>query len=299
MKKQTRKKILLAVDGSDSSLDAVRYVSKIHPFQKTDVVLFNVLSKIPESYWDLEKEPGLKYRIREVRAMEKQEEKNTREFMGKASKVLWRSGFPKDSVKVNIHERKKGIARDIINESELGYSCVVVGRKGMSALKDMVLGSVPAKLIEKLSFIPLTVVGKNPRPGSALLALDGSENSMRIVGYVENALGGPDFKVTLIHVIRSKDTEYLEKVEKSIRGVFDEAKTRLIKSGFESSQITTKIITGAHSRAGAIIKEAKEGGYGTIIVGRRGLSKVQEFFMGRVSSKVIQLAKGHAVWVVS
>ena len=263
------------------------------------MVLFNVFSKIPESYWDLEKEPGLKYRIRKVRALEKQEEKDIREFMEKAGKVLWRGGFPKDSVKVNIHEREKGIARDIVKESELGFSCVVVGRKGMSALKDMVLGSVPTKVIEKSSFIPLVVVGKNPRSGSALLALDGSENSMRIVDYVENALSGPDFKLTLIHVIRSKGTEYLEGVEKDMKGVFDEAKTRLIKSGFESSQITTKIITGAHSRAGAIIEEAKEGGYGTIVIGRRGLSKVQEFFMGRVSSKVIQLAKGHAVWVVS
>ena len=101
--------------------------------------------------------------------------------MEKAEKVLWGGGIPKDSVKINIHGREKGIDRDILKESELGYRCVVVGRKGMNPLKDLVLGSVPAKLIEKLSSIPLVVVGKNPRPGSALLALDGSENSRGIV----------------------------------------------------------------------------------------------------------------------
>jgi len=35
------------------------------------------------------------------------------------------------------------------------------------------------------------------------------------------------------------------------------------------------------------------------VVGRRGLSKIQEFFMGRVSSKVVQLAGAQTVWVVS
>ena len=53
------------------------------------------------------------------------------------------------------------------------------------------------------------------------------------------------------------------------------------------------------TKSDAIVKEANEGGYGTIVVGRRGLSRVREFFIGRVSMKVIQLARKHAVWVVS
>jgi hypothetical protein len=46
------------------------------------------------------------------------------------------------------------------------------------------------------------------------------------------------------------------------------------------------------------MEEATKGGYGTIVVGRRGVSKVYEFLMGRVSNKVIQMAKDQAVWVV-
>ena len=59
------------------------------------------------------------------------------------------------------------------------------------------------------------------------------------------------------------------------------------------------MITGVVSRAGAIVDEARHGGYGTVVIGRRGISKVEEFFMGRVSSKVINLAKDLSVWVVS
>jgi hypothetical protein len=79
--------------------------------------------------------------------------------------------------------------------------------------------------------------------------------------------------------------------EREIEDVFDQVKKRLKKSGFQSNQIKTKIITGVHSRAGAIVEEARLGNYGTIVVGRRGLSNVQEFSMGRVSNKIIQLAQ--------
>ena len=47
-----------------------------------------------------------------------------------------------------------------------------------------------------------------------------------------------------------------------------------------------------------ILQEAKEGGYGTIVMGRRGLSKVHEFLLGRVTTKVLQRAEKFAVWIV-
>jgi nucleotide-binding universal stress UspA family protein len=46
------------------------------------------------------------------------------------------------------------------------------------------------------------------------------------------------------------------------------------------------------------LEEARNNGYGTIVMGRRGISGVQEFFMGSVSSKVLQNATGMAVWIV-
>jgi nucleotide-binding universal stress UspA family protein len=44
--------------------------------------------------------------------------------------------------------------------------------------------------------------------------------------------------------------------------------------------------------------KAREEGYGTIVVGRRGLSRVHEFCMGRVSNKLIQMGREQAVWVI-
>lgn len=296
---QKNKKLLLAVDGSDYALGAVRYVSNILSPRNTEVVMFHVHSKIPESYWDLEREASPSWRVNEVRAWEREYEKTLRAYMEKVKGIPQRAGFPEDSIKLKVPKREKGIARDIVMEAKGGYDCVVVGRRGMSKLKDLVMGSVSTKLTERLDFVPLIVVGKEPHPKAMLLALDGSENSMRAVDFVGDMVGGDNREVGLIHVIRGENKSLLKEERERINTVFDEARTRLIKSGFKSYQIKTRIITGAHSRAGAIFQEAKSKGYGTIVVGRKGLSKVREFFMGRVSNKVIHMAKKHAVWVVN
>ncbi len=298
MTEQAKKRILLAVDGSDNALEIVRYVGKIPAFRQMEIVLFNVHSKIPEGYWDLERNSSVGWRMSEARAWDKEREKAIQEYMQKAEKILWRAGFPKESVKVKIHNRKRGFARDIAKEAERDYDGVLVGRKGMSNLKDLVLGSIATKLIGKISFVPILVVGKKPQAGSVLLALDASENAMRAVVYVGGLLGGSDFEVRLIHVIRSDNPEYVNEKKMEMNGVFDEAKGVLIESGFSPNRITTKIITGVRSRAAAVAQEAKDGGYGTIVVGRRGLSRVRDFLMGCVSNKLINLAKNHAVWVV-
>jgi len=307
-----KNQILVALDGSDHALEAIRYVSKITSFKKMQAVLFHVYTKLPEFYRDRETGRQFDHRmIREIEALEMRQEAVIQKYMQKATQILVDAGSPSDAVEKKLQVERKGIARDIINAAKDQYSAVVVGRKGVSDLAGLVLGDVTTKLIEKMDFVPLLVVGKAPKPGKILLAWDGSEGAMRAVDYVGATLGGSDLEVTLAHVIRGEEAmktgyhlflpskQYIEKAKDEISVTLDEAKGRLIKSGFEPNQVSTEIITGAYSRAVAIFEKAKDEGYGTIVVGRRGLSKVREFFMGRVSNKLIQLAQAHAVWVVN
>ena len=57
-----------------------------------------------------------------------------------------------------------------------------------------------------------------------------------------------------------------------------------------------KLYTGMHR---FFVTLARMEGFKTIVIGRRGLSRLQQFFMGRVSKKVVYLARGLAVWVVN
>ena len=299
MTDKTKRKILLAVDGSENSLEIVRYAAKIPAFREMVTVLYNIHSNIPEGYLDLEKNSSAVWRTGEAKAWEKEHDRIIQGCMRKAENILQHAGFPKESVVVKIHNRKQGFARDIVNEAKRGYDGILVGRKGMTNPKNLLLGSIATKLIEKISFIPVVLVGENPKTGSVLLALDGSDNAARAVDYVGKILGDSDYAVRFIHVIRSDTPEYVEAKKMEISRVFDEAKAALEASGFDPERITTKVITGVRSRAAAVALEAREGGYGTIVAGRRGLSKVRDFLMGRVSNKLIHLAKNHAVWIIN
>jgi nucleotide-binding universal stress UspA family protein len=309
----TKTRILVAVDGSDYALNAVRYAGKVLPPQTVEVVLFHVAEKIPSVFWDLGKSREFHMKASQVTAWALQQEKAIHDYMEKARKILLDSGLPSEFIKDTIQEKKVGIARDILAESKKKYDAVAVGRRGVSKLKDLVLGSISTKLIQNLSHVPVWVVGDQPQLGNILLAVDGSEGAYRAVDYVAKVMSGSSVPITLFYVVRGidhlpmgydqilspeLDEDWLTKARESITPVFAEARKRLTGARIPADRINTKIVTGAMSRAGAIVGEAENEGYGTIVMGRRGLTNISEFFMGRVSNKVIQLTRKTAVWVV-
>jgi nucleotide-binding universal stress UspA family protein len=122
---------------------------------------------------------------------------------------------------------------------------------------------------------------------------------MRAVTLAGRMLGESNSDITLAHVIRGDARDCLDEVKDKINEAFDEAAGRLIQAGVPRERIKTRTISGAQSRAAALVQKASQGDFGTIIMGRRGLSRVKEFFIGRVSNKVIQLVRDQAIWVVS
>ena len=311
MKNKSQKKVLLAFDGSEHAFHAINYVSKIAPFHKMKVVLFNVFSSVPEAYLDLEKDPLFSRSAPQVMAWQMQQKKEIQKSMDKAKQKLLHSGFFPDAVSIKIHNRKEGIARDIVKEAKNGYSAVIIGRRGTGTYKEIIVGSVAKKIVEKVAFLPVLMIGEIPPDDKFLVAVDSSENALEAVNYVAQMLGGFDFKINLFHAIRGDQSvhsgiahlffpkESLENAEAEATAIFDKAKRRLEEAGFTSDQINTKLVSGVPSRAEAIVKEAREGDYGTIVLGRRGLSKVQEFLLGRVSNKVIHIIRRRALWIVT
>lgn len=311
MTNSNRKKLLVALDGSDHSLETVRYVAKLLSSVDLEVVLFHVLREMDDALLDVGLNPLYRGSIAEIAAWDLTRRKKVEEHMHQAHQILAKSGL--NRVTINIHASTTGIARDILKESRKGYDAVVVGRKGLSNLRELILGSVAQKLIERVDHVPIWVVGRNGSPSKILLGLDGSEGSLKAVAHVGNMLGRSNSHITLLHVIRdignragksntavaAKDETWLAEVQHDIQPKLNAAASTLKSAGFHPEHVTTKIITGASSRAGAIVGEARRGEYGTIVVGRRGLSKVKDFFMGRVSNKILHMGKEVAVWVTS
>ncbi len=77
-----------------------------------------------------------------------------------------------------------------------------------------------------------------------------------------------------------------EELEKAGQGILDEAKNRLAAFKGKASYVEE---TG--NPAEIILAKEKETGVDSIVIGSRGLSGIEEFLLGSVSSKVSQYAK--------
>ena len=175
MNDSVREKILVANDGSEHSLQMVRYVSSIVDRNRFEVVLFHVVTRVPESFIDFEqKTSAYSYRLVSVETWEEQHHNAILEFMEKARTILLDAGFPSEAITLRIDDRKVGIARDIAAESKKGYAALVVGRRGLSDLKDFMLGSV-AEHVLGLVPVPVWIVGGDSPAARVLACLDGSE----------------------------------------------------------------------------------------------------------------------------
>jgi nucleotide-binding universal stress UspA family protein len=221
------------------------------------------------------------------------------------------AGYAPDSVEVRIQKRQIGIARDILREAEEGkYTAVVLRRRGVGAIESIVVGSVAEKLFAKLNFCPLIIAGQKEANDKLLIAIDGSPSSMKAVDFVAENVGGHGYGVGLLYVIRGfgslvpdnpdfmMPAENVHLAHDEMMRLFSDVKEKLVLAGFDETRIAEKIVTGVYSRAGAIVEAAEAGDYGAIVMGRKGLSRVQEFFMGRVSVKVIQGGRKFTVWMV-
>jgi nucleotide-binding universal stress UspA family protein len=309
-----RKKILVTVDGSEQTFEAVDYLSGVVSAQETEIVLFHVMSKVPESFWDWEKDPLVPKHLEHLKKWESEREGRIRNFMRRVREMLVEAGVPEYSVMISIQKVREGIARDIIMEADRGYDAVLIGRKGMGGAEKQFLGSVADKVAGKLSSGNVWLVDGTPRKGKILIAVDSSDSATRAVRHVAR-MATSHHGVGLLHVVRGISVSaegqeeifpegyrqrLLEEAESQIRPVFERASRRLAEvGGIRPEKVFTKIITGVASRAEAIYEEAVQGGYGTIVVGRKGLSRVEAFDMGRVTNKLSHRAKGLALWVVA
>jgi nucleotide-binding universal stress UspA family protein len=58
------------------------------------------------------------------------------------------AGIPGNRITVKIQVKKVGIARDIMLEAQEGkYNAIVVGRRGVSAIKEFMFGSISNKVV--------------------------------------------------------------------------------------------------------------------------------------------------------
>ena len=143
-----------------------------------------------------------------------------------------------------------------------------------------------------------------------LIAVDASDNARRAVSYVGQLLGGlPGFKVTILHVVPEPEADYFPSSTQReewltqhilrMDALLEDYRQLLIKNGFDPENVTVRAPLGyCPSMAACILSERDKSKSSTIVVGRQGLSRSEEFLFGSISSKVVNHARNCTVWVV-
>ncbi len=154
-----------------------------------------------------------------------------------------------------------------------------------------------------------------------LIAIDDSSNAMKAVEYVAaQCRGTQDLRIGLVHVLPNlpaifwdeghilSDNEkeerkrvvdkWLDDRRTKMEPVFKKAADVLKEAGIAAGQIQTKSISDSTDVAESILEEARDGGYQTIVVGRRGVSEGKRLLLGSVTSKIITQGSGLAVTIV-
>jgi nucleotide-binding universal stress UspA family protein len=143
-----------------------------------------------------------------------------------------------------------------------------------------------------------------------LIAVDESENSRNALLYVADFLGGfPGFRAILLSVISvpeaaffdSEDARkaWIREKQACLSELLGRYRQILIQSGFPESEVLTELIFTKDRPVSAVILEKQEQYDAcTLVVGRRGVSRQEEFLFGSVSNKLIHMATRCAVWVI-
>lgn len=143
-----------------------------------------------------------------------------------------------------------------------------------------------------------------------LIAVDSSDNARRAVLFVGDFFGCYEgFQVTLLHIILEPEATFFRNNEErkkwlasqraEAQKVMKGYKNILTDAGFPEDKINVRIDSmRAPSVADCIIKEQEEMKCCTIVIGRRGISKKEEFIFGSTSNKIIHEARKCAVLVI-
>ncbi len=142
---------------------------------------------------------------------------------------------------------------------------------------------------------------------SILVAWNDSISSRAALDYLVGLSMCPEnVQITLLHVFRkasaSEDlmgTTFTKEEEERLSILVQKGKDNLIEKGFEPKNIHIKLVTEPYPTiAEGIIDEFHKGDYSMVLIGRKRMSKAEEFVMGDISIKLVRALENAAVLVV-
>lgn len=115
-----------------------------------------------------------------------------------------------------------------------------------------------------------------------------------------------DSFITLLHVFRKPTgseemmgKKYMQNAPTRIKQAMEQARNDLIQAGFPPEQVKVIFVdTPYPTVADGIIDQFNKGEYNLVVIGRKKMSKAEEFVLGDPSIRLVRALDGTAVLVV-
>lgn len=307
------KQILVAVDDSPPSHQAVRYIADLSQMiDRLHCILVHIQPSIPQFLIsEARKDHQSQQALEQLRAAHAEASLSILKRQGQG---LTDMGFPATGIETASFPRQEGLAKTLLDYArKRDVAAVVTGRRDLSILQKPFMGRVTADLVENSTVLPIWIVDGKVRSSRLMVAVDGSESSMRVIEHLSHIFeGNQDVTFHLLHVIPrlvescgidfGEGRNRLEMVGKRgahhcIDHFYDKALVKFKAAGIQAQQIEIRILENKLNPGRSIIQTADEGQFGTLVIGRRGINR--SFFTGSVSRYAINRAENMALWLVT
>lgn len=142
-----------------------------------------------------------------------------------------------------------------------------------------------------------------------LIAVDQSETSIKALNYTADIISNlPDAELCLLYIYPEPPpnyyssggslSDYQQEKTAAAEVIFQKSLDFLEKYKFQKEVITRCKMADHITISQAILEVQAEEQFGTVVVGKRGVSKAEEFLFGSISNGIVHHCNGFTVWVV-
>jgi nucleotide-binding universal stress UspA family protein len=305
-----QKKLLVPVDGSIHSNYAARYVASLAA-RGTGLhcTLMHIQPAISQYLRDEARtDPSIQ---RSLATTKERNSAASMELLETCRDMMLREGVPQASVDIVSQQRMLGLAKDIIEYAHReDYTAIILGRRGLSRVQEVFMGSTSAKVVSHTMGAPVWIVDGEVRPSRLLVAVDHSKSAYQLVDYVGLICADiKDIHITFYRIFPDESTPppftsdadtidaMMADIETQTSARFwPEVIGRLGRAGIDSSQLEMHKARRTGKVGKMILDEARQSNCDTVVVGRRGSSNA--FYFGRASHYVTERLTERTVWVV-
>ncbi|MBU1610468.1 MAG: universal stress protein [Proteobacteria bacterium] len=285
------RRLLVAISNDTSALHGVKFITDFfRDFSDLKVTLFASLPA-RTSYW--EEQNGFAS-LADIEEMCAALYSSFEQSMEKAKDLLVQGGMASENITTKTEPCRHSTELHLTLEGIVGrYDALVLGRRGLESLSQLFDDSLTERLFSSEIMLPCWACRQfEPGRKNILLCMDRSPVSTALADHLAFILGqDASHTITLFHVLGSKEQE-----RDSATQIMNTAAEMLDERGFSTHRVQVKFAVDS-SPSRSILREAQEGRYALVAIGRKGeiRSGMRSFFLSSTGKTVLRDLTGAAL----